>query len=61
MKCVKITRPESHGEKFSCICPLADFSAADEFDGAEPGEKITLELAEMTEEELKALPDFGGW
>jgi hypothetical protein len=61
MKCVKITRPDSHGPKFGYICILDGFSARDEFDGAEVGEKVTLELLEMTPEELAALADFGGW
>lgn len=61
MLCVKVTRPDSHGEKFSCTYRLQGFSAADEFDGADIGEKITLELIEMTDEEYTALPDFEGW
>ena len=32
-----------------------------EFDGAEVGDKITIELVEMTEPELEALPEFMGW
>jgi hypothetical protein len=58
--CVKVTRPDTHGEDW-CLYRMAGFSVADEFDGAEVGERITLELCEMTEEEIKALPDFQGW
>jgi len=61
VKCVRVTRPDSHGAKYFCIYRLASFSAADEFDGAENGEQIVLELCEMTEAALKELPDFEGW
>ena len=60
IQCVKVTRPDSHGDDW-CLYRLAGFSAADEFDGAELGERVTLELCEMTEAELDALPEFGGW
>lgn len=59
--CVKITRPDLDDGRSSCFYPMAVFSAADEFDGAEIGEKITLEYCEMTQEELDALPEFEGW
>ena len=58
---VKITRPDSHGEKFACVYPLAAFSATDEFDGAEIGERIVLELCEFTQAEIDAMPEFEGW
>lgn len=32
-----------------------------EFDGSEPGDKITMALVEMEEEEYKKLPEFQGW
>lgn len=32
-----------------------------EFDGMETGDKIQIELVEMTEKELDALPEFDGW
>ncbi len=58
--CVKVTRPETHAGLW-CVYRLASFSAADEFDGAEVGEMITMELCEMTQAELDALPEFTGW
>ena len=58
---VKVTRPDSHGEKYGCWCALSGFSAADEFDGAEIGERITLELCELTQAEIDAMPEFNGW
>ena len=57
---IKITRPES-GSMYGCWMPLAAFSAADEFAGAEPGEQILLEFGLMTEAEYEALPEFEGW
>ncbi len=32
-----------------------------EFDGAEAGDRITVEVAYMTEQELEKLPEFEGW
>lgn len=58
---VKVTRPDSHGEKFYCAYPLAGFSASDEFDGAEIGERVTLKLCEFTQAEIDAMPEFEGW
>jgi hypothetical protein len=58
---VKVTRPDGHGEKYGCWMPLAAFSAADEFDGAEIGERITLELCEFTQAEIETMPEFEGW
>lgn len=60
IQCVKVTRPDTHGGQY-CVFPLAGFSAADEFDGAEIGESITLTLCAMTEAEFDALPEFNGW
>jgi hypothetical protein len=61
IRCVKVTRPDSHGDRFFCAYKLDGFSAKDEFDGADNGEKITLELCEMTADEYDALGDFEGW
>jgi hypothetical protein len=58
---LKVTRPASHGEHYGCWMPLKAFSAADEFDGAEPGEKVVLELCEFTQAEIDAMPEFAGW
>jgi len=33
----------------------------DEFDGAEIGDEVVLELCEMTREEIDTLPEFDGW
>lgn len=32
-----------------------------EFDGMEPGDRISVEIVEMTETQLEALPEFMGW
>lgn len=58
---VKVTRPATHGEKFGCWMPVENFSASDEFDGAEVGERIVLELCELTRDEILAMPEFEGW
>jgi hypothetical protein len=60
VKCVKVRRPDSHGNMW-CICQMKGYAIADEFDGAEVGERIELEYCEMTQEELDALPEFEGW
>lgn len=60
MPYVKITRPDSHGGNF-CAYPYRTFSIDSEFDGAEIGDKIVLELIEMTHEEFEDLGDFEGW
>lgn len=43
--------------------PLSAVSTAIEadFDCAELGTKLTLELVEMTEEQFENLPEFDGW
>jgi hypothetical protein len=59
--CVKLTRPDLDNGRTSCILEMHQFSASDEFAGAEIGEKLQLEYIEMTREEIDALPEFGGW
>ena len=57
---IEVTRPDTHAGLY-CLWPLANFSAADEMDGAEEGESITLTLRFLTPQEVKDLPDFEGW
>jgi len=59
IRCVKIRRPDSHGQMWCCV--RLEHSLADEFDGAEPGERIEVEYCELTQEEFDALPEFNGW
>ena len=59
--CVSVTRPETHGSGYKCISRLGSFDLGCEFDGAEEGESITITLKFLTEEEIRALPDFDGW
>lgn len=61
IRCVAVTRPETHGPHLHCVYRLSGFDAAAEFDGADEGESITLTLKMMTEDEIDALPDFNGW
>lgn len=60
MKYVKVTRSDVGGNYYQ---PLTEIGGAisGEFDGSEPGDKITLELSEMTEDEFNKLPEFQGW
>lgn len=59
MKAYRITRPDL-GDTRSCV--YRDWATVEaEFDGAEVGDKITVELVEMTKEQLDNLPDFEGW
>lgn len=56
----KVTRPEL-GTNQSCIYgDLATVQDA-EFDGSEIGDKITIELIQMTDGERETLPEFEGW
>ena len=62
VKCVKELRPATGDD--SCIWRLdkpETFSLADWFDGVEVGEQVIFVCCEMTEKELDALPEFGGW
>lgn len=59
MTVYKVTRPDL-GTKQSCA--YRNFAEiASEFDGAETGDRITVELDEMSEQEFEALGDFAGW
>ena len=60
IKCIKVSRPDTHGKDF-CMWKWKDFDIENEFDGAEVGETILLELCEMTEEEYEELGEFDGW
>jgi len=57
---VKVTRPDVSPGVF-CVYPIASFAAYDEFDGAEVGDTIVMELCEMTDAEFEALGEFEGW
>lgn len=58
-KYVRIIR-EGMGSYISTIKEL-DQALDGEFDGAEPGDKIILELVEMEQLEYEKLPEFEGW
>ena len=60
----KVTRADYPGAS----CTYGDLATVQdaevdgaEFDGAEIGDKITIELVEMTEDERENLPEFEGW
>ena len=58
--CAKETRPDTGTDW--CVWRLDKIGQlADMLDGAEAGEKILLEICEMAEDELAALPEFEGW
>jgi len=56
----KVTRPDLGTNQSCTYGDLATIQDA-EFDGAEIGDKITIELVEMTEDERENLPEFEGW
>lgn len=58
--CIQVTRPDTHAGMF-CVWKASEFSAVDEFDGAEEDEQVVLTLKFMTDEEFVALGDFEGW
>lgn len=59
VKMFKVTRAEYPGNS----CTYGDLATVQdaEFGGAEIGEKITIELIEMTEDQRDNLPEFEGW
>ena len=57
----KVTRPDEGFGGNWCVYRDWDSVRDAEFDCADPGDKITIELAEMTKEELDGLPEFEGW
>ena len=59
VKMFKVTRADYPGKS----CTYDDFATVQdaEFDGAEIGDKITIELIEMTEDQRDNLPEFEGW
>ena len=59
VKVFKITRPD-YG-KTSWVSPDWDIIKDAEFDGMEVGDKIGIEVVEMTQHELENLKDFEGW
>jgi hypothetical protein len=61
MMYLKVTRDRLIRRSY--LVPMDEIGSviAGEFDGSEIGDKVTLQLAEMTEEEYEALPDFPGW
>lgn len=59
-KVFKVTRPDVAPGKACIYGDLAMVQDA-EFDGAEVGDTIVIELLEMTEHLFMKLPDFEGW
>lgn len=58
MKVYKVTRPDCGSQ----WCIYHDWASVhSEFDGAEVGDVIHVELIELTEKELADLPEFEGW
>jgi hypothetical protein len=54
----RVTRPDM-GNNF---CLFREWDAVEcEFDGAEDGDVIHVQLVMMTDEEYDNLPDFEGW
>jgi hypothetical protein len=61
-KYLRITRPDEYPNQ-SYMMPVkdADIIIEGEFCDAQIGEKITLELVELDEEEYNKAPEFMGW
>lgn len=59
MRVFRVTRPDC-GNAF-CIYRDWDSVRDGEFDGAEFGDVIHVELVEMSETDLAKLPEFEGW
>ena len=59
VRAYRVTRSDYPGN--NCTYRNVDTLIDGEFDGAEVGDKITIELVEMTEDQLESLPDFEGW
>ena len=59
MRVYKVFRPDEGGKHWV----TRDFQtiADSEFDGAEVGDRVVIELGEMSEAEIAALPEFEGW
>ncbi len=60
--CLKESHPDVDDGRTSCIWRM-DVKGNLEtiLDGAEPGDRIILDVVEMTEADLEALPEFEGW
>lgn len=56
----KVSRPDYIGGRFCVFKDWATVGDA-EFDGAEVGDVIHVELVEMTDAEFEALGEFEGW
>jgi hypothetical protein len=60
MRYIKVTRPDIGGSYINPISEIRNIIDG-EFSDADPGDKITLELVEMSEEDYEKLPEFMGW
>ena len=58
LKVYRITRPDC-GSQYCVYRFWTDVEA--EFDGADEGDTIHVQMVFMTEAQLEALPDFPGW
>jgi hypothetical protein len=56
----KVFRPDT-GNTNHCVYRDWETLRDVEFDGAEIGDRIIIELGEMTQDQLSKLPDFEGW
>ena len=60
IKMVKVRRPELGGYQW-CASHLKGFDLSAEFEDDEIGARIEIELCEMTQTEIDAMPEFEGW
>jgi len=59
MRVFRVSHPNMG--KAWCAFRTPDEVADGELNDAEPGDKIHIEVVEMSREELEALPEFEGW
>lgn len=59
VKVFKVFRPDCGGQHWI----TRDWATIQdgEFEDGEPGDRIIIELAEMTEDQIEKLPEFEGW
>ena len=60
MRAFKVFRPDFFGNRF-CVYRDAATIADAEINESEVGDLIRIEVIEMAEAELDALPEFDGW
>lgn len=61
MKVYKLSMPDTFGLRFCSFPESAKDALMTEIENTEIGDKLVIEVIEMTEEEYSKLPEFDGW